>query len=72
MVFDPPRQGAQAQARELSRSKVPVVVAVSCNPATLARDAQILVAGGYRLARVTPVDQFRYSSHVELVALLRR
>jgi 23S rRNA (uracil1939-C5)-methyltransferase len=72
VVFDPPRQGAQAQARELGRSKVPVVVAVSCNPATLARDAQILVAGGYRLERVTPIDQFRYSSHVELVALLRR
>jgi 23S rRNA (uracil1939-C5)-methyltransferase len=72
VVFDPPRQGAQAQARELSRSKVPTIVAVSCNPATFARDAQILVAGGYRLARVTPVDQFRYSSHVELVALLRR
>jgi 23S rRNA (uracil1939-C5)-methyltransferase len=72
VVFDPPRQGAQMQARELSRSKVPTIVAVSCNPATFARDAQILVAGGYRLARVTPVDQFRYASHVELVALLRR
>ena len=72
VVFDPPRQGAQMQARELAAGKVPVIVAVSCNPATFARDAQILVAGGYRLERVTPVDQFRYSSHVELVAVLRR
>jgi 23S rRNA (uracil1939-C5)-methyltransferase len=51
---------------------VPVIVAVSCNPATFARDARILVAGGYRLARVTPVDQFRYAAHVELVARFER
>jgi 23S rRNA (uracil1939-C5)-methyltransferase len=68
VVFDPPRQGAQAQARALADSKVPAIVAVSCNPATFARDARILVEGGYRLVRVTPVDQFRYSPHVELVA----
>jgi 23S rRNA (uracil1939-C5)-methyltransferase len=67
VVFDPPRQGAQAQACELAASKVPIVVAVSCNPATFARDARILIAGGYRLMQVTPVDQFRYSAHVELV-----
>jgi 23S rRNA (uracil1939-C5)-methyltransferase len=72
VVFDPPRQGAEAQARELATSAVPIVVAVSCNPATFARDARILVAGGYRLARVTPVDQFLYSAHVELVALFER
>jgi 23S rRNA (uracil1939-C5)-methyltransferase len=72
VVFDPPRQGAEAQAKALAASKVPVVVAVSCNPATLARDAKILAAGGYRLTRVTPVDQFRYSAHVELVARLER
>jgi 23S rRNA (uracil1939-C5)-methyltransferase len=72
VVFDPPRQGAQAQARELARSAVPVVVAVSCNPATLARDARILVDGGYRLTAVTPVDQFRHSAHVEIVARLVR
>jgi 23S rRNA (uracil1939-C5)-methyltransferase len=71
-VFDPPRQGAQAQAEELAASPVPVVVAVSCNPATLARDARLLVDGGYRLARVTPVDQFRYTPHVEVVALFVR
>jgi len=72
VVFDPPRPGAEAQARELAKSDVPVVVAVSCNPATFARDARILVDGGYTLAAVTPVDQFRYSAHVEIVALLRR
>jgi 23S rRNA (uracil1939-C5)-methyltransferase len=72
VVFDPPRQGAEKQARELAISKVPVIIAVSCNPATFARDAQLLVAGGYRLIRVTPVDQFRYSSHVELVVRFER
>ena len=72
VVFDPPRQGAQSQARELSASAVPRVVAVSCNPATFARDARILVDGGYRLAAVTPVDQFLYSAHVELVARFER
>jgi 23S rRNA (uracil1939-C5)-methyltransferase len=72
VVFDPPRQGAQAQARELAASRVPLVVAVSCNPATFARDAKILVDGGYRLTGVTPVDQFRYSPHVELVGMFAR
>jgi 23S rRNA (uracil1939-C5)-methyltransferase len=68
VVFDPPRQGAQMQARELAASPVPILVAVSCNPLTFARDARILVDGGYRLTRVSPVDQFLYSAHVELVA----
>ena len=68
VVFDPPRQGAEAQARELAKSAVPVVIAVACEVATFARDAKILVAGGYQLMRVTPVDQFLYSAHVELVA----
>jgi 23S rRNA (uracil1939-C5)-methyltransferase len=72
VVFDPPRQGAQAQARELASSSVPRIVAVSCNPATLARDLSELVRGGYRLMEVTPVDQFRYSAHVEIVARLER
>jgi 23S rRNA (uracil1939-C5)-methyltransferase len=71
-VFDPPRQGAQAQAEALAASRVPVVIAVSCNPSTLARDARLLVEGGYRLTRVTPVDQFRYTPHVEVVALFVR
>ncbi|HTE98333.1 MAG TPA: RNA methyltransferase [Bradyrhizobium sp.] len=68
IVFDPPRQGAQAQVLQLAASKVPVVIAVSCNVATFARDARILIDGGYRLEGVTPVDQFRHTPHVELVA----
>jgi 23S rRNA (uracil1939-C5)-methyltransferase len=72
VVFDPPRQGAEGQARTLADSTVPVVVAVSCNPATFARDVRLLVDGGYRLAVVTPIDQFRYSAHVEIVARLVR
>lgn len=72
VVFDPPRQGAEAQARQLAASKVPLVIAVSCNVATFARDARILVDGGYRLSDVTPVDQFRYSAHVEIVARFER
>ncbi len=72
VVFDPPRQGAEAQARELALSKVPVVVAVSCDATTFARDARLLIDGGYRLISVTPVDQFRYSHHVELVANFAR
>lgn len=71
-VFDPPRQGAEAQARQLAASAVPLVIGVSCDPVTFARDAQILTEGGYRLERVTPVDQFLYSSHVELVGVFRR
>ncbi len=71
-VFDPPRQGAQTQSRELAASRVPVIVAVSCNPATFARDMRQLIDGGYRLVMVTPVDQFRYSAHVEIVARLER
>jgi 23S rRNA (uracil1939-C5)-methyltransferase len=72
IVFDPPRQGAQAQARQLAASKVPVVVAVSCNVATFARDARILIDGGYHIEGVTPVDQFRHTPHVELVARFAR
>ncbi|MGH6767880.1 MAG: class I SAM-dependent RNA methyltransferase [Xanthobacteraceae bacterium] len=72
VVFDPPRQGAQAQARALAASAVPLVVAVSCNPASFARDVRILIDGGYRLTCVTPVDQFRYSPHVEIVARLEK
>lgn len=72
VVFDPPRPGAEAQARELARSKIKTIVAVSCEPRTFARDAAILIAGGYRLQSVTPVDQFAYSTHVELVGVFRR
>ena len=72
IVFDPPRQGAQAQAQQLAASKIPAVVAVSCNIATFARDARILIDGGYKIEGVTPVDQFRHTPHVELVARFTR
>ena len=72
VVFDPPRAGAGAQARALAASKVPRVVAISCNPATFARDARILLDGGYRLDWVQPVDQFLWSPHLELAAAFHR
>jgi 23S rRNA (uracil1939-C5)-methyltransferase len=72
VVFDPPRAGAEAQSRELARSAVKTVVAVSCEPRTFARDAAILVAGGYRLEKVTPVDQFAWSMHVEIIGVFRK
>jgi 23S rRNA (uracil1939-C5)-methyltransferase len=72
VVIDPPRQGAEAQTRHLAASKIKRVVAVSCNPATFARDARLLIDGGFILKQVTPVDQFRYSAHVEIVALFVR
>lgn len=72
VVLDPPRQGADAQARELGHSGATRIVYVSCSPATFARDAVILIAGGFKLGRVVPVDQFRYSAHVELVGVFDR
>lgn len=72
VVFDPPAAGAKAQAEALAASQVPKVVAVSCNPATLARDARILLDGGYRLKRVLPVDQFLFSPEIEVVATFER
>ena len=72
VVFDPPRAGAEAQAKQLARSQVKTVIAVSCDPVTLARDAAILVGGGYALEAVTAVDQFKWTAHVETVAIFRR
>jgi len=72
IVFDPPRAGAEAQSLELAASAVPTIVAISCNAASFARDASILVAGGYRLESVTPIDQFLFSPHVEIVGVLRK
>ena len=69
VVFDPPRQGAEAQARELARSRLRRIIAISCLPATFSRDAAILVDAGYALKEVLPIDQFRWSAHVELAAL---
>src|SRR5262249_19890355 len=71
-VFDPARAGARAQAERLARSTIAKVVAVSCDPATFARDARILVDGGYRLLEATPIDQFIWSPHVEVIALFER
>lgn len=69
VLFNPPRTGAEAQSAEIAHSGVPVVVAVSCEPSTFARDARILVDAGYRLVSVLPVDQFRWAAHIEVVAL---
>jgi 23S rRNA (uracil1939-C5)-methyltransferase len=68
IVIDPPRAGAEAQMATIAHSKVPLIAAVSCNPVTFARDAKVLIGGGYRLNWVQVVDQFRYSHHTELVA----
>lgn len=72
VVFDPPAAGAKAQAETIAASKVAKVAAVSCNPATLARDARILIDGGYRLIRVVPVDQFLFSAEIEVIATFER
>ncbi len=72
LVFDPPRAGAEGQAAAIAASGIKTVVAVSCEPATFARDAAILIGGGYRLESVTPVDQFAWSTHVEIVGVFRR
>ncbi|ABC89721.1 probable RNA-methyltransferase protein [Rhizobium etli CFN 42] len=72
VVFDPPRAGAEFQCKELARSGVKKIAAVSCNPLTLARDLATLVEGGYRITKVTPIDQFLWTSHVEVVATLEK
>jgi 23S rRNA (uracil1939-C5)-methyltransferase len=72
VVLDPPRAGAEAQARALARSRVGRVAYVSCDAQSFARDAAILVAGGYKIGPVTPIDQFLWSSHIELMAGFER
>ncbi|MDQ0455055.1 class I SAM-dependent RNA methyltransferase [Rhizobium paknamense] len=72
VVFDPPRAGAEAQCHELAKSDVKTIIAVSCNALTLARDLTILTAGGYRITSITPIDQFLWSPHVEIVATLSK
>ena len=71
-VLDPPRQGARAQCEQLADSAVERVAMVSCNPATFARDVRLLLDGGYQLEWIQPVDQFRWSPHVELAASMSR
>jgi len=68
VVLDPPRAGAEAQARTLAKSRVSGIAYVSCDAASFSRDAALLIAGGYRIGPVTPIDQFLWSSHIELVA----
>ncbi len=72
VLFDPPRAGALPQASALAKSRVPTVIAVSCNPVTFAKDARTLIGGGYRLKQVTPIDQFVFSAHVELIAVFSK
>ena len=72
LVFDPPRAGAELQTRQVAKSRVKKVAAVSCNPTTLATDLEILVAGGFNIKRIIPIDQFKYTPHLEVVVLLER
>lgn len=72
LIFDPPRAGAEAQARLIAKAQIKTVVAVSCNPVTLARDMRILLQGGYELQSLTPIDQFLWSPHMEAVAVLTK
>jgi 23S rRNA (uracil1939-C5)-methyltransferase len=71
-LIDPPRAGALEQSRALAASALPLVVSISCNAATFARDARILIDGGFQIDAVTPLDQFRFSPHVEIAAVFRR
>lgn len=72
IVLDPPRAGALEQTQQLPGTKADTVVGVSCNPQTFARDARVLVDAGFRLEKVTPIDQFIWSTHIELVGVFRR
>ena len=72
VVLDPPRAGAREQVIRLAGAKTPRIAYVSCNPASFAKDAAHLIEGGYRLTRITPVGQFRWSTHVELIAAFAR
>ncbi len=72
VVLDPPRAGAEAQTRALAASSVPLVVSVACDVQSFARDAAILVASGYRPETIEPIDQFRYSAHMEIFGVFRR
>lgn len=72
IVLDPPRAGAVEQTAQIAGTRAGVVVGVSCNPQTFARDARVLIDAGFRLETVTPIDQFLWSSHVELVGVFRR
>lgn len=72
VIFDPPRAGAELQSQQLARSTVPKIAAVSCNPISFARDLKILLDGSFKIKSIVAIDQFLWSPHVELVALLER
>jgi 23S rRNA (uracil1939-C5)-methyltransferase len=72
VIFDPPRAGAEAQAKGIAKSRVPTVISISCDSRSFAYDAAILVTGGYQLTTVIPIDQFAWSSHVEIIGLFKR
>ena len=72
IIFDPPRNGAKAQAQEIANSNVPNVIAISCSPKSFVRDAKILMGSGYKLEVIQPVDQFLWSHHMELAAYFRK
>ena len=71
-VMDPPRAGALAQTQNLAETDIPLIIMVSCNPQTAARDIKILVDNGWNLEQIIPIDQFTYSNHIELVSILRK
>ena len=72
LLLDPPRAGAKAQAAAIAASRLDLVAYVSCDPRSFARDARLLIDGGFRLERVLPIDQFPWSAHLELVGVFRR
>ena len=72
LCLDPPRAGAEQQCAAIAKSNIRAVAYVSCNPTSLARDSKLLIDGGYKLEKVTPIDQFVYSPHVEVVALFSK
>lgn len=72
LVMDPPRSGAEALAQQIAAAKIGKVVYISCDPTTFARDAAILIAGGFQIASVTPIDQFRFSAHTEVIGVFER
>lgn len=72
VVFDPPRAGAEQQVNEMAQAKLPTIAAVSCNPVSFARDAKTLTNAGYALGEISVIDQFRWSTHIEIVAAFTR
>jgi 23S rRNA (uracil1939-C5)-methyltransferase len=72
VVLDPPRAGAKVQCEKLAQSKVPLIIYVSCNPQSFARDAQQLTQGGYRFTDFYIVDQFKWSTHTEIVGVFQK